>query len=72
MKIEIPQIYWHGDRDRIMSIDFYPNTNILVTCGAEVENKMWVKVNFNINLSSGKSKIQTTLNRDQKANTATT
>jgi hypothetical protein len=44
MRIEIPQIYWHGDRERIMSIDFYPNSNILVTCGAEVENRMWIKV----------------------------
>ncbi len=44
MKIEIPQIFWHGNRDRIMSIDFYPNTNLLVTCGAESEDKMWIKV----------------------------
>ena len=43
MRIEIPQIFWHGNRDRIMSIDFYPNSNIIVTCGAE-EDKMWIKV----------------------------
>jgi hypothetical protein len=24
MKIEIPEIYWHGDKERIMSIDFFP------------------------------------------------
>ena len=44
MRIEIPQIFWHGDRDRIMAIDFYPNSNFLVTCGAEIEDKMWIKV----------------------------
>ena len=44
MRIEIPQIFWHGNRDRIMSIDFYPNTNFLVTSGAESENKMYVKL----------------------------
>jgi hypothetical protein len=45
MRIEIPQIFWHGNRDRILSIDFYPNSNIIVTCGAE-EEKMWIKVNL--------------------------
>ena len=44
MRIEIPQIFWYGNRDRIMSIDFYPNTNYLVTSGAESENKMYVKL----------------------------
>ena len=44
MRIEIPQIFWHGNRDRIMSIDFYPNSNFLVTSGAESENKMYVKL----------------------------
>ena len=44
MKIEIPLMYWHGNRDRIMSIDFYPNSNFLVTSGAESEDKMWIKV----------------------------
>ncbi|MCQ2820079.1 MAG: hypothetical protein MJ252_22670, partial [archaeon] len=44
MKVEIPQIYWHGDRDRIMSIDFYPHTNYLVTCGLEAEDKMYIKL----------------------------
>ena len=34
MRIEIPQIFWHGNRDRIMSIDFYPNSNLLITSGA--------------------------------------
>ena len=44
MRIDIPQIYWHGKNDRIMSCDFYPNTNFIVTCGAESEDKMFVKL----------------------------
>ena len=44
MIIDLPQIYWHGKNDRIMSCDFYPNTNYLVTTGAESEDKMYVKL----------------------------
>lgn len=44
MRVELPQILWYSDTDRIMSIDFYPNTNYLVTCGAEKADKMWIKV----------------------------
>ena len=43
MQIDIPQIFWHGNRNRVMSIEFYPNTNYLVTCGAENESKMYLK-----------------------------
>lgn len=43
MKVEIPQIYWHGDRNRIMSLDFYPNSNLLVTCGSDNEDKQFIK-----------------------------
>ena len=67
MRVEIPQIFWHGNRDRIMSIDFYPNTNYLVTSGAESENKMYVKLwrieeiiidNSNTNISQSLSNPQ--------------
>ena len=72
MRIEIPQIFWHGNRDRIMSIDFYPNTNYLVTSGAESENKMYVKLwrieeiiidnsNTNISQSLSNPKFKITL-----------
>ena len=37
MKLKTPEIYWHGDRERIMSIDFYPFSNILVTGGSDTE-----------------------------------
>ena len=43
MKVEIPQIYWHGDRDRILSLDYFPNSNLLVTCGGENEEKHFIK-----------------------------
>ena len=68
MHVEIPQIFWHGNRDRIMSIDFYPNTNFLVTCGAEAENKMFVKL-WEITLSP--SPAQTLLNPLQPQTTPT-
>lgn len=57
MKIEIPQIFWHGNNDRVMSIDFYPNTNYLVTCGAESEDKMWVKL-WDLTPSSSPAQIK--------------
>ena len=69
MHVEIPQIFWHGNRDRIMSIDFYPNTNFLVTCGAEAENKMFVKL-WEITLSP--SPAQTFLNNQQPQPTTNT
>lgn len=52
MKVEIPQIYWHGDRDRIMAIDFFPNSNLLATCGGENEEKHFIKVSCYIKVTS--------------------
>ena len=37
VKLEIPFIYWHGNRDRIMSIDFHPHTKLFVTGGSDSE-----------------------------------
>ena len=77
MRIEIPQIFWHGNRDRIRSIDFYPNSNYLVTSGAESENKMYVKLwrieevlidNTNLNLSQTPENPQATSNNPQNKN----
>ena len=31
MFVDVPQILWHDNSARIMSIDFYPNSNYLVT-----------------------------------------
>ena len=44
MKLEIPEIFWHGNRERIMSIDFYPNSDYLVTAGPEDEEHLYLKV----------------------------
>ena len=44
MHVEIPQIFWYGNRDHIMSIDFYTKSNYLVTSGAESENKIYAKL----------------------------
>ena len=27
MQVEIPPIIWHGEQNKIMSIDFYPNSD---------------------------------------------
>ena len=31
MEVTVPQICWHDDTARIMSCDFYPNSNYFVT-----------------------------------------
>jgi hypothetical protein len=31
MQVDVPQILWHDRSARIMSIDFYPNSNYLVS-----------------------------------------
>lgn len=43
MRIEIPQIFWHGNRERIMSLDFHPS-GLLATCGADLINQNWIRI----------------------------
>ena len=31
MIVDVPQILWHDNSARVMSLDFYPNSNYLVT-----------------------------------------
>jgi len=31
MQVDVPQILWHDNSARVMSLDFYPNSNFLVT-----------------------------------------
>ena len=46
MKFECPQIYWHGNKERIMSIDFHPFTQDFITGGTDTELKEgFIKVN---------------------------
>ena len=53
MRIEIPEIYWHGNKERIMSIDFFPfsssltyfqNKIVFVTGGTDSESQAFIKV----------------------------
>lgn len=44
MQIEIPQICWHDETSRIMSLDFYPNSDLLVT--ASINNEFDSGIRF--------------------------
>jgi hypothetical protein len=35
MKLIIPNICWHGDRDRVLAVAFHPFENIFVTGGSD-------------------------------------
>ena len=35
MNLTIPDIVWHGDRERILSLAFHPFLNLLVTGGSD-------------------------------------
>ena len=37
MKLEIPEICWQGDKERVLSIDFHPFLNMFVTGGSDNE-----------------------------------
>jgi hypothetical protein len=43
MKVETPQIYWQGDREAIMSIDFLPFSDFFATCGYDSEESMFIR-----------------------------
>jgi chromatin assembly factor 1 subunit B len=43
MKIELPEIFWHGDRERIMSLDFSPSS-LLVTAGADLSTNIYIRL----------------------------
>jgi hypothetical protein len=38
MIVEVPQICWHDESARIMSIDFFPNSDYIVTASMNTEN----------------------------------
>lgn len=44
MQVEVPQILWHSDSRQIMSIDFYPNSNYLVTSSVISEEDTGIRV----------------------------
>jgi chromatin assembly factor 1 subunit B len=41
MKFVVKEIYWHGDRERLMSIDIFDE--VMVTCGADIGEEDWVR-----------------------------
>ena len=47
MQVEIPQILWHDNSARIMTIDFYPNSNYLVTGSVFSEDDTGIRVSNN-------------------------
>lgn len=44
MQVEIPQIYWHDNSARIMSIDVYPNSNFFVTASVVSDDDSGIRV----------------------------
>lgn len=44
MRVELPEIYWHGDRERIMSLDFIAADSLLVTGGADVHSGIYMRL----------------------------
>ena len=49
MQIETPQIYWHDNSARIMSIDVYPNSNFFITTSVVSEEDTGIRVSYNKN-----------------------
>lgn len=43
MRVETPTIYWQGNSDTIMSIDFMPANNLFVTCGPDGEEQLYIR-----------------------------
>ena len=50
MSVKVPEIYWHGNKERIMSLDFQPDTNTLITAGSDSEFQAGFMKEWRINL----------------------
>lgn len=44
MQVEVPQICWHDETARIMSIDYYPNSNYIVTASQNSEEDTGIRL----------------------------
>ncbi len=44
MSIDVPQIFYHDRSSRIMSVDFYPNSNYLVTASCHTDEDSGIRV----------------------------
>ena len=42
MKLELPEIHWHGNRERLMALHMFKG--LLVTCGADMGNQEWIRL----------------------------
>lgn len=52
MRVILPEIFWHGNRERIMSLDFQNSpTPQLATCGADLILGTYIRI-WQINLAS--------------------
>lgn len=40
MKLIIPNIVWHGDRERILAVAFHPQLNLFMTGGSDSEKRL--------------------------------
>ena len=43
MSVKVPEIYWHGNKERIMSLDFQPDSKTLITGGSDSEQSYFMK-----------------------------
>lgn len=48
MLVDVPQICWHDESSRIMSLDFFPNSSYLVTSSMTNENDPGIRF-WNLN-----------------------
>lgn len=46
MQVEVPQILWHDNSARIMSIDFYPNSNYMISGSVMSEEDTGLRVSI--------------------------
>ena len=44
MIVDVPQILWHDNSARVMSLDFFPNSNYLVTGSVQSDEDTGIRV----------------------------
>ena len=52
MIVDVPQILWHDNSARVMSLDFFPNSNYLVTGSVQSDEDTGIRVSRSINCLS--------------------
>jgi chromatin assembly factor 1 subunit B len=66
MKIDVPDIYWHGPKERILSLDFSPDGITLITAGSvDAENNRTFIRHWEIDYNHGFD-----MNEEEKENTS--